>query len=43
MLKTQQKFRSESTKFLLKEIKKIALSSNKDKRMQSIGFCYIIK
>ena len=34
--KTQQRFKVKSIMFLLKEISKIALSSNGDKRMQSI-------
>ena len=36
ILKTQQRFKSEKHKFFTEEINKIALSSNDDKRMQSI-------
>ena len=36
VLKTQQKFKSERHNVLPEEIDKIALSSNDDKRMQSI-------
>ena len=35
MLKIQQRFKSESHNFFTKEIKKIALSSDDHKRMQS--------
>ena len=37
ILKTQQRFKSEKHKFFTEEINKIALSSNDDKRMQSIS------
>ena len=36
ILKTQQRFRSEKHNVITEEINKIALSSNHDKRMQSI-------
>ena len=36
ILKTQQRFRSEKHNVFTKEINKIALSSNDDKRIQSI-------
>ena len=36
VLKTQQRFKSERHNVFIKEINKIALSSNDDKRMQSI-------
>ena len=37
ILKTQQRFRSEKHNVFTEEINKIALSSNDDKRIQSIG------
>ena len=37
MLKTQQRFKSERHNLFTKEINKIALNSNNDKRMQSIN------
>ena len=37
ILKTQQRFRSERHNIFTEEINKVALSSNDDKRMQSIG------
>ena len=36
ILKTQQRFKSEGRDFFTEEINKIALSSNDDKRIQSI-------
>ena len=37
ILKTQQRFKSERHNIFIEEINKIALSSNDDKTMQSIG------
>ena len=41
ILKTQQRFRSENHNVFTEDINKIALSSNDDKRMQSIGLIEI--
>ena len=38
ILKIQQRFKSERHNVFIEEINKIALSSNDDKRMQSIDF-----
>ena len=38
IFKTQQKFKREKHKVFTEEINKIALSSNQDKRIQSIDF-----
>ena len=42
ILKTQQRFKNEKHNVLTEEIKKIALSSNDDKRMQSIDSIEIL-